>query len=90
MDDDMDLYLSRCLKNWAAQQQPPANQRARLLLLATAPAPEYFDESDLDPLVVPKRFTAPREFFHPYVDRSVTPFSLVWAFHIPMAALRMI
>jgi hypothetical protein len=36
MYDPIDSYLSRTLKNWTAQQQPPVNGRARLLLLAAA------------------------------------------------------
>ncbi len=38
MNDAMDGYLRQALKNWAAEQQPPANGRARLLLLAASPS----------------------------------------------------
>ncbi len=31
MYDEMDRYLSRCLKNWAARWQPPRHGRQKLL-----------------------------------------------------------
>lgn len=34
----MDVYIRQGIKNWAAQHQPPANARARLLLVAASPA----------------------------------------------------
>lgn len=34
MDDGRDSFLSRYLKNWAVQQQPPAGARERLLKTA--------------------------------------------------------
>jgi hypothetical protein len=37
MNDPMDRRIGQILKNWAAEQQPPANGRARLLLLASSP-----------------------------------------------------
>jgi hypothetical protein len=36
MRNSTDAYLRQALKNWAADQQPPENGRARLLLLAAA------------------------------------------------------
>lgn len=36
MNDLTDAYIQHSLKNWAALQQPPANARARLLLVASA------------------------------------------------------
>jgi hypothetical protein len=38
MSDAIDGYIQQALKNWAAQQRPPANGRARLLLLASSPS----------------------------------------------------
>jgi hypothetical protein len=37
MNDDMDFYLSRCLKNWSANQKPPDGVRALLLEAASSP-----------------------------------------------------
>ncbi len=34
----MDVFLGRCLKNWAAQQAPPADGRERLLRAASGQA----------------------------------------------------
>jgi len=38
MSDAVDSYIQQAMKNWAAEQQPPANGRARLLLLASSPS----------------------------------------------------
>jgi hypothetical protein len=38
MNDAIDNYLRRNLKNWAAQQKPPPNGRSRLLLVASSTA----------------------------------------------------
>lgn len=35
MDKDMDTYISRSLKNWAAKKRLPADGRQRLLLAVT-------------------------------------------------------
>jgi len=40
MRDTTDAYLKQALKNWAAEQQPPENGRARLLLIAASPLRE--------------------------------------------------
>lgn len=34
----MDIYLGRCLKNWAARHSPPADGRNKLLKRAAFPA----------------------------------------------------
>ena len=36
MDDGMDVYLGRMIKNWAAQHQPPTGGKRRLLEVAAA------------------------------------------------------
>lgn len=38
MSDAIDSYIQQAIKNWTAEQQPPANGRARLLLLASSPS----------------------------------------------------
>ena len=38
MDDAIDSYIRQSIRNWAAQRQPRANGRARLLLVAASPA----------------------------------------------------
>jgi hypothetical protein len=37
MDDELDRYLGRSLKNWSAQYQPPVDGRQRLLRRASYP-----------------------------------------------------
>ena len=37
MDDAIDSYIRQSVKNWAAQHQPRANGRSRLLLVAASP-----------------------------------------------------
>jgi hypothetical protein len=37
MDEEMDLYLSRCLKNWAARYQPPLHGKERLFKAIVSP-----------------------------------------------------
>ena len=36
-NDPMDAYIRQGLKNWAAQQPPPAHVRTRILLVAASP-----------------------------------------------------
>jgi hypothetical protein len=83
----MDRYIGQVLKNWAARQQPPKSARARLLLVASAhaypleePANYYFNEN-------------PAHSNDPYGLHGMQPsrnFDLIWAFHLPMPALRMV
>jgi len=37
MDNGMDRYIGRCLKNWTAKYQPPVDGRARLIRTASLP-----------------------------------------------------
>jgi len=83
----MERYLQQALKNWAARQQPPENGRARLLLLASShistleePANYHFDE---------KAFFL--ECPYPMSNLgSLKNFDFVWAFHLPIPAMRMV
>ncbi len=47
MTDAMDGYIRRTLKNWAADQQPPENGRARLLLSAAYGSHEQPDRKPI-------------------------------------------
>ena len=40
MNNLLDAYIRRSLKNWADRHDPPANGRARLLLLAATSVPK--------------------------------------------------
>jgi hypothetical protein len=39
MNDVMDRYIGQSLKNWAAEQYPPASIKARVLLQASSGSP---------------------------------------------------
>jgi hypothetical protein len=56
MNDAIDGYIQQALKNWAAEQQPPANGRARLLLLAASPSAQrvYFENEQAASLDITK------------------------------------
>jgi hypothetical protein len=61
MNDATDRYIQQALKNWAAEQQPPANGRARLLLLAASPSAQraYFESQQAASLDIAKPFSRP-------------------------------
>ena len=69
MNDAMDGYIRQALKNWAAEQQPPANGRARLLLLAASPSAQriYFENkqaASLDTTKLASRHLNPASDFY--------------------------
>lgn len=83
----MERYLQQALKNWAARQQPPENVRSRLILMASShevllqePANYHFDE---------KAFFQQCSYSTPSLGATKS-FDFVWAFHLPIAALRMV
>ena len=82
MDDGRDSFLSRYLKNWAVQQQPPADARERLLRTAADPS-IHEDKSifstfwALIRLKVPDRASEER-LFGPLTQ------SQLWSFHLAM------
>ena len=45
MKDINDEYVRQALKNWAVEQHPPANSRARLLLVAASIQREQADRT---------------------------------------------
>lgn len=79
--DGMDSYLGICLKNWAAQQQPPVDGRERLLRsLASSPAQPK--NSYITRLW--QRIFAPQPVYRPSNNWLLVPFtqSRAWSFHI--------
>lgn len=83
----MERFLHQALKNWAARQQPPEAARARLLLLASAhnlpleePANYHFDE---------KAYFLQCPYSMPTLGAQKN-IDFVWAFHLPIPALRMV
>ena len=88
MNDSMDVYMRQCLKNWAAQQQPPANGRARLLLKVSSPEPAMNKDS-LSRLDRDGHFYPLASSQSPS-DRIVEPFSQsrLWVLHMTLTPLR--
>ena len=83
MDEEMDFYLRRCIKDWAAGYQPPADGRAKLLKAAEqtwqhAPARRLGAIAYLWALI----FDQPVVDFHP--DGMVRPYtqSRNWSLYI--------
>lgn len=74
MDDRMDSYLSRCLKNWVAQQPPAPRDRERLLKLAAQTA-------DLE-----KSRSKSKDLFLPRSSDWLGPFTQtrLWSFHMAL------
>jgi hypothetical protein len=88
--DEMDFYLSRCVKNWAASKHPPVNGRARLLRAAGSP-PVQRDRQFMRfitylkvMLMIGQDVYPEREFFGPITKTSVWSFdhsaNWRWAF----------
>jgi hypothetical protein len=63
MDDEMDVFLSRCLKNWAAHQSPSKDGRERLLSAAAQLAQEGQADS-----VPPVKVNPVRELTHAFIE----------------------
>jgi hypothetical protein len=93
MNDSMDRYIGRSLKNWAAQKQPPANSRARLLLVA-ASQPKPHEPVDLHQQILSRSdhdgHFVPLASNRPPAERVVAPFSqpTVWPMHIALFPFR--
>jgi hypothetical protein len=85
MDDNFDVYISRCLKNWAAKRRPLADSRIKLL-----------QEAGYPPLEEPTPLT---RFFSSFANRWDAPgeqlynqrhwqlggpiaHSTIWSFHL--------
>ena len=72
MKDINDEYVRRALKNWAMEQQPPANSRARLLLVAASIQREQADEIlTVDPKDFASNLQSP-------LDQAMRIYNLAW------------
>jgi hypothetical protein len=87
MRDSTDLYIRQALKNWTAEQKPPENLRARILLIAAAAQREQFsprnpEQPRLD-IVIPNK--AP-------LDQAIQLHNLPWFWvtHISLAPVRQV
>jgi hypothetical protein len=82
MDDGRDSFLSRHLKNWAVQQQPPAGTRERLLEKAAGSSVSN-DRTIFSAFWTLIRLKMPD---HASDDRLFGPLtqSRLWSFHIAL------
>ena len=83
----MDAYIRQGLKNWAAEQEPPANLRTRVLLIAASPLSQQMPRiRHVDEYGCLKPFTSEVSFSYPRFD----PFKQSWflAFHSALSPLR--
>lgn len=80
--DPMDNYIRGGLKNWAAKQQPPANIRARLLLVASATG-QQSETAQTQPEVIPLPYVSP-------AGRAFDPLNNAWLWiqHFSMSPMR--
>ena len=88
MNDEMDVYLNRYLKNWAVQLRPPADGREQLMQKAAAPPAEQ-EMSYLHALL--NKLLSRSTSYHPHCGYLFGPFtqSRAWSFHIA-ATLRQV
>ncbi|MCC7129698.1 MAG: hypothetical protein B6D39_06950 [Anaerolineae bacterium UTCFX2] len=66
MNDEMDSYIGRCLKNWTAKFQPPAE--GRRLLLERAAQPPVSEQTPFSAFIstFTNRWSAPGEHYYSY------------------------
>ncbi len=86
MDNGIDRYIGRCLKNWTAKYQPPLNGRARLIhqagLAPALPVSHPFAKQITDFL---NRYSSVNDqFYYPRQWQITGPFtqSLIFSLHI--------
>ena len=85
MDDEMDVYLSRCLKNWAARRQPPARGKERLLRALILPTWRSSTARRLSGSPQPPKEYRPSDqvvFLPGIMMHSSFTLSLAWPVHI--------
>jgi hypothetical protein len=73
MKDDTDKFMRQALKNWAVEQQPPTNGRARLLLVAASIQREQADDIPFN--VDPKDFASNLQS---PLDQAMRIYNLPW------------
>jgi hypothetical protein len=85
MNDEMDIYIGRCLKNWTAKHRLPADGRRRLLERAgdapvkkPAPFSNFF-------AAFSNRWSSPGEHFYTHRHWQMADslsLSINWSFHL--------
>jgi hypothetical protein len=86
MENGMDRYIGRCLKNWTAKYHPPVDGRVKLLRKASLPpfirSPHPFSEQ-LSAFF--NRYSSVNDqFYYPRQWQITGPFSqsLIFSFHM--------
>lgn len=84
MNDEMDLYLSRSLKNWAARHRPSPHGKDRLLRAIVAPRWKSLTTRRSARLPSARDFRTPNEtiFLPGIIMRGSFTLSLAWPVHI--------
>ncbi|MBN1147130.1 MAG: hypothetical protein JXA78_07730 [Anaerolineales bacterium] len=83
----MDVYLGRCMKNWAADREPPVESRRRLLKAAASlPVQQEQRLFNLFSIIKDSFFSSPDRFYTYYDEWPRTPItqSSAWYFHISL------
>jgi hypothetical protein len=82
MDDGLDRYINRSLKNWAASQPLPAGGRQRLLKAAVGVLEDH-DLTTYEPSIW-QRNSTPTTAYPIHGDRFLGPLtqSCFWSFHL--------
>ena len=88
MKDELDVYLGRCMKNWAADRDPPVESRRRLLIAAASlPVEQEQRLSNLFSIIWDRFFSSPDNFYTYYHDewpRAPITQSSAWYFHVTL------
>jgi hypothetical protein len=84
----MEAYIRQGLKNWAAQQHPPDNGRARLLLVAASSPSQQDQNSDAGRGVnTSSTASRPRSSFTDDVFQSQSQ-TWFWILHMTLTPMR--
>jgi hypothetical protein len=86
MDNGMDRYIGRCLKNWTAKYHPPVDGRMKLLRKASLPTFTRHSHPFSDQLAnfLNHYSMANEQFYYPRQWQIAGPFtqSLIFSFHL--------
>jgi hypothetical protein len=86
MENGMDRYIGRCLKNWTAKYQPPIDGRAKLVGMASQPAITRHAHplSERFSTFLNRSSAVDDQFYYPRQWQITGPFtqSLIFSFHM--------
>lgn len=74
MNDDIDIYLSRCLKSWAGLQKPAVLTRDQLLKKAVLPV-EPVEGRSLLHSILKQHYPSQQHAYRPFNDWLLGPFT---------------